>query len=170
MSGGLSWALIQARKQTLSLVADIPSSSACSQSFEGEHHPAWIVGHLLLADTYLLHLLGIEELGTDFGALLSCYGPGATPAPGPGPYEALDVLVDRLRECGEERIVAVNQLSPADFSRPLPDPILSQVQPTISHHLNTLIYHEGYHGGQLAAWRRNHHLDPAKWTFAPPPV
>ena len=168
MSGGLSWALIQARKQTLSLVADISPSVACSQSFAGEHHPAWIVGHLLLADTYLLHLLGIEELGTDFSALLTCYGPGAVPAPSPGPYEPLDTLIGRLRESGEERVVAVSQLTPSDFSRALPDPMLGQVQPTISHHLNTLIYHEGYHGGQLAAWRRNHQLAPAPWTFAPP--
>ena len=170
MSGGLGWALIQARKQTLSLVAGIPQSAACSQSFEGEHHPSWIIGHLLLADSYLLHLLGLEELGSDFSSLLTCYGPGAIPAPGPGPYDSLDSLVSRLRDTGEERVVAVNQLSPSDYSRPLPDSVLAQVQPTIGHHLSTLIYHEGYHGGQLAAWRRNHHLVPSSWTFAPPAV
>jgi hypothetical protein len=168
MPGGLSWALIQARKQTLSLVAGVPQSAACSQAFEGEHHPAWIVGHLLLADSYLLHLLGVEELGSDFSRLLTCFGPGATPTPEPGPYDSLDVLVARLRDTGEERVVAVHQLAAADYSRPLPDPVLARVQPTIGHHLNTLIYHEGYHGGQLAAWRRNHHLPPAPWTFAPP--
>ena len=163
----LGWALIQARKQTLSLVAEIPPSAACSQSFPGEHHPSWIVGHLLLADTYLLHLMGIEELGVDFSSLLDCYGPGAVPAPGPGPYEPLSALIARLRDSGDERIAAVSRLSPDEFARPLPDAVLVQVQPTIGHHLNTMIYHEGYHGGQLAAWRRNHHLPPASWTFAP---
>ena len=75
--------------------------------------------------------------------------------------------ITRLRESGEERIAAVSRMSPADLSRPLADALLSQVQPTIGHHLNTMIYHEGYHGGQLAAWRRNHQLPPASWTFAP---
>ena len=167
MANCLGWALIQARKQTLSLAAEIPQSAAYSQSFPGEHHPSWILGHLLLADTYLMHLIGIEELGVDFSSLLSCYGPGAVPAPGPGPYESLDVLITRLRESGEERIAAVSRMSPADLSRPLADALLSQVQPTIGHHLNTMIYHEGYHGGQLAAWRRNHQLPPVSWTFAP---
>ena len=170
MTGGVAWALIQARKQTLSLVAEIPQSAACSQSFAGEHHASWIVGHLLLADTYLLHLLGLEPLDRDFSTLLNCYGPGAIPTPGPGPYDPLATLIARLTESGEERIVAISRLTPADLARPLPDEILAQVQPTIAHHLITLVYHEGYHAGQLAAWRRNHHLPPASWTFAPPAV
>ena len=48
MANCLGWALIQARKQTLSLAAEIPQSAAYSQSFPGEHHPSWILGHLLL--------------------------------------------------------------------------------------------------------------------------
>jgi hypothetical protein len=169
-SGAITWALIQARKQTISLAREIPQAAACSQSFPGEHHPSWILGHLLLADTYLLHLIGIEELGTDFGSLLACYGPGAVPVPGPGPYESLVTLITRVSESGEERAAAVSRLSSSDIARVLPDPVLVQTQPTVGHHIQSMIYHEGYHGGQLAAWRRNHHLAPVPWTFAPPAV
>ncbi len=165
-----TWALIHARKQTLGLARDIPQSAACSQSYSGEHHPSWIVGHLLLADAYLRHLIGIEDLGTDFGSLLTCYGPGAVPVPAPGPYGSFATLITRLSESGEERAAAVSRMNPSDLARALPDPVLAQTQPTFGHHLQAMLYHEGYHGGQLAAWRRNHRLAPASWTFAPPAV
>ena len=167
MPGGLAWALIQARKQTLFLAADIPASAACGQTVPGEQHPCWILGHLLLADTYLLHMLGVEELSTDFNALLASYGPGAVPGPERERYDTIGALLSRLREIGEERLVAVSRMTPEELLRPLPDPVLVQVQPTIAHHISTMIYHEGYHGGQLAAWRRNHQLTPVSWTFAP---
>jgi DinB superfamily len=81
MSDTLAWALENARQQTLALVADLNDEQMCQQTTPGEHHPAWILGHLLLGDVYLLSLMRVEELAEDFPNLLRTYGPGATPTP-----------------------------------------------------------------------------------------
>ena len=70
MSGHLRWALDHARRQTLALVADVPPPNMCLQAVSGEHHPTWVLGHLLLADTYLLSLLDVEALTGDFASLV----------------------------------------------------------------------------------------------------
>ena len=57
MAESLAWALNQAREQTLALVADVPPHAMQVQAAPDERHPAWILGHLLLADSYLIHLL-----------------------------------------------------------------------------------------------------------------
>jgi hypothetical protein len=163
----LIWALHHARQQTLGLVADVPPEDACLQSVPGEHHPAWILGHLLLGDTYLLHLLGQEELSSDFTALLSRYGPGAQPTSSIAHYDSQPTLVERLRSTGSRRERSIGRMTPADLARATPDVVLARAQPTIGHHLQALVCHEGYHSGQLAAWRRGHGLAPTRWAFAP---
>jgi hypothetical protein len=54
VSEHLTWALGRARALTLLLVADVRPDQMHLQSAPGERHPAWLLGHLLLADTYLL--------------------------------------------------------------------------------------------------------------------
>ncbi|MEO8448562.1 MAG: DinB family protein [Gemmatimonadota bacterium] len=164
----LVWALDHARQQTLGLVTDVPADRGCLRSAPGEQHPAWVLGHLLLGDTYLLALLGVEDLSDDFPALLRSYGPAAPPLPSIDRYDALPTLVDRLRSAGSRRLSAIGPLAFADLDRPTPDPALARAQPTIAHHLHSLVCHEGYHAGQLAAWRRTHGFPPTRWSFAPP--
>jgi hypothetical protein len=167
MSDLLAWALHNARQQTLALVAGVSEEQRCRQSTPGEQHPAWILGHILLGDVYLLSLLGVEAIPQDFPALLGAYGPGATPEETMAVYEPIHVLVDRLTHTGTARCDAVLRMSPEDLSRPTPDDLLVRSQPTIGHHLQALLFHEGYHGGQLAAWRRSHGLSPVRWVLAP---
>jgi hypothetical protein len=164
----LSWALHHARQQTLTLAADVPPDRACLQSVPGQQHAIWILGHLLLGDIYLLSLLGVENLTTEFPALLNRYGPGATPLPSLEHYEPKQVLVQRLEATSSRRLGAIQQLALEDLRRPTPDTVLAQAQPTIAHHLQALVCHEGYHAGQLAAWRRSHGFGPVRWAFAPP--
>ena len=59
-------------------------------------------------------------------------------------------------------------MSAADLAQALPDAHLAQAQPTIGHHLHGLVFHEGYHSGQLSAWRKAHGFPPAHWTLGPP--
>jgi hypothetical protein len=163
----LVWALGNAREQTLTLVADIPQESACRQSVPGERHPVWILGHLLLGDVYLLTLLGADSLSDDFQTLMRRYGPGATPAPALDHYDAKPALVDRLAATGVRRLDVIRRLTLVDLSRTTPDATLARAQPTLGHHLQALVCHEGYHGGQLSAWRRAHGLGSTRWAFAP---
>jgi hypothetical protein len=162
MTALLAWALHKARQQTLTLVADIPQERVCLQSMPSEHHPSWILGHLLLGDSYLIFLLGLRDLPSDFQPLLAKCGPGAAPTPSLDHYEAKQTLIDRVSSTGSLRLTAVRKMTVDDLARATPDAMLAQARPTIGHHLQTLVCYEGYHGGQLAAWRRAHGLTSAR--------
>ncbi|MCM3874729.1 MAG: DinB family protein [Pyrinomonadaceae bacterium] len=167
MNDELAWTLRTARRQTLALITDVPDDRMCLQSSEAEQHPAWILGHILLSDVYLLSLLGVRSLSEDFPLLLRAHGPGAVPEPFVDNYYSKSTLVDRLEDTGLARREAIQSLSASDLARPLPDEILVKAQPTIGHHLHSLVFHEGYHCGQLSAWRKSHRIASGKWMFGP---
>ena len=154
------WSLEQARRQTFSLVEDLREEQICVQSAAGENPPAWILGHLLLGDTYLLSLLKAQELSADFSALLSKYGPNSSGEN----YDSKQFLVERLTETGNLRCEAVRQM--LDINQPTPDETLVRTQPTIGHHLQVLVFHEGHHCGQLSSWRKLQGLSAVKGIFA----
>jgi hypothetical protein len=162
MENLLAWSLTRARRQTLDLCLDLGGGR--EEADPGEHHPVWIVGHLVLADSYLLYLLGAAALPEDFGALIERHGPASRPDSADG---RLDALASRLGELGDRRIAAIEALGVEGLERPMPDPVLASVQPKLAHHLHAQVCHEGYHAGQLAAWRRRHGRPPARWAFAP---
>lgn len=170
MSDHIAWALRRAREQTLALTADVPAAAMQRQFVPGERHPAWLLGHLLLADSYLLFLLDVRPLPDDFPQLIQHYGPASVPAQeGEGPAHTRDELIERLTASDAARVARVLTMSDDALARPLPDAHLAQAQPTIGHHLLGLVFHEGYHSGQLAAWRKAHGFAPARWTSAPSP-
>ena len=166
MNDLLAWALEKARQQTLTLIEDLREDQRCLQSVPGENHPAWILGHLLLGDIYLLHLLKIQELSEDFPDLLRKYRPGTTPVPSMKHYDAMHILVERLARTGALRLEAIREMNSEAFAQSIPDDLLAQVQPTIGHHLQALIFHEGHHGGQLSSWRKGQGLFPVRGAFA----
>lgn len=156
----LIWSLESARKQTFSLIEDLRDEQMSLRSAAGENPPIWILGHLLLGDTYLLHLLNVRELNADFTELLSKYGPNAKDRN----YDSKQFLIERLTETGNLRCEAVRRMN--NLNNPMPDEILSRTQPTIAHHLQILIFHEGHHCGQLSSWRKTQELSSIKGIFA----
>lgn len=156
----LAWSLEQARRQTFSLIDDLSEEQMYLQSAAGEHPPAWILGHLLLGDTYLLSLLKVRELSADFSNWLNKYGPNSSGEN----YDSKQFLVERLTETGNLRSESVRQLN--DLNEPMPDETLARTQPTIGHHLHVLVFHEGHHCGQLSSWRKLQGLSPIKEFFA----
>ena len=169
MSDYLAWALDRAREQTLALVSDVPLEAMQLQEAPSERHPAWILGHLLLADTYLLFLLEVQPLGDDFPLLLECYGPASAPNTR-ARYASRHQLVDRLSQANAVRVARVSAMADLELASPLGDALLAQSQPTIGHHLQSLVFHEGYHSGQLSSWRRTHGFAAVRWTLGPRPT
>ena len=167
MSDHLVWALDRARAHTLALVTDVPPQSMQQQTAPGERHPAWLLGHLLLADSYLLYLLEVQPLPGDFSSLIERHGPASAPT-AEGAYSSKDELVARLAASNDARLARVREMTGDDLARPMPDAFLAKAQPTIGHHLQSLVFHEGYHSGQLSAWRKAHGLTPTHWTPGPP--
>lgn len=155
----LVWSLEQARKQTFSLIEDLRDEQMRLQSAAGENPPVWILGHLLLGDIYLLHLLNARELSADFTELLNKYGPNSS-----GEFcDSKQFLVERLTETGNLRCEAVRQMN--DLNQPLFDETLARTQPTIAHHLQVLVFHEGHHCGQLSSWRKLQGFSATKGIF-----
>ena len=109
MSDLLIWSLEKARQQTLSLVEDLRDEQMCLQTSAQENHPAWILGHLLLGDIYLLSMLKVRELSADFSDLLSKYGPNSNPNSNIENYDSKHFLVERLTETGLLRTDAVRK-------------------------------------------------------------
>ena len=164
MSDLLIWSLKNARKQTLSLVEDLRDEQMCLQSAAGENHPAWILGHLILGDVYLLSMLKVREFSADFADLLRKYGPASNPISTLRDYDSKQFLVERLTETGLLRTGAVRQMKNLD--QPTPDETLARTQPTIGHHLQMLVFHEGHHCGQISSWRKAQKLPAVKGIFA----
>ena len=164
MSDLLIWSLENARRQTLNLVEDLRDEQMCLQTSAGENHPAWILGHLLLGDVYLLSMLKVRKLSADFADLLSKYGPNSKPVSTLAFYDLKQFLVERLTETGLLRTSAVRQMKNLD--QPTPDEMLAQTQPTIGHHLQILVFHEGHHCGGLSSWRKAQRLSAVKGIFA----
>lgn len=157
----LVWTLQKSREQTLNLVEDLREEQMCRLP-AGENPPAWILGHLLLGDIYLLSLLKVQDISEDFSDLLCKYGPNSTAKN----YHSKQFLVERLTQTGFLRLDAVRKMKDEDFAQPTPDETLAQTQPTIGHHLQMLVFHEGHHCGQIAAWRKAQKLSAVKGIFA----
>ena len=159
----LDWSLRMVREQTLREMTDIPFETFHLQEYPGEAHPAWILGHLLLADIYLLHLLDGRALSPDFSDLLCAHGPGSTPGQDSAVYLPAPDFIQRLQDTGRQRSMAISTMAPDGLQRPMPDANLAATQPTLGHHLHAQVFHEGHHQGQLAAWRRLHGFGPGHW-------
>ena len=164
MNDLLIWSLENARRQTLNLVEDLRDEQMCLQTAAGENHPAWILGHLLLGDIYLLSTLKFRELSADFADLLGKYGPASNSVSTLAHYDSKHFLVERLTETGSLRTGAVRQMKNPD--QPTPDETLARTQPTIGHHLQILVFHEGHHCGQISSWRKAQKLSAVKGIFA----
>jgi hypothetical protein len=107
-------------------------------------------------------------LSDDFQSLLNLYGPQSVPT-GDSPGHARDDLIARLTRTNAVRLARIEKMNVRDLAEPMPDPFLATAQPTIGHHLHGLVFHEGYHGGQLSSWRKAHGFAAVAWTFGPRP-
>ncbi len=161
MNDSLIWSLGTARKQTLLLIEDLSDEQMRRQSAARENPPSWILGHLLLGDTYLLHLLKVRELSDDFADLLDKYGPDSNSAL--GNFDSKKFLIENLTQTNVLRLDAVRKMQTLDA--PMPDETLRRTQPTIGHHLQMLVFHEGHHCGNIASWRKAHGLSAVKGIF-----
>ena len=146
------------------MVEDLRDEQMFLQSAAGENPPAWILGHLLLGDVYLLSMLKVREFSADFADLLSKYGPNSNPVLTRRNYDSKQFLVERLTETGLLRTGAVRNMKNLD--QPTPDETLVRTQPTIGHHLQMLVFHEGHHCGQISSWRKAQRLSAVKGIFA----
>ncbi|BAM02711.1 DinB family protein [Phycisphaera mikurensis] len=116
------------------------------------NHPAWILAHL---NCYLPVAAGLLDGQTPEDPKHHRYGMNSQPKPEAAEYPDKAELLAAWN-AGHARVADL--LSAADehaASRPMPVERWREKFPTVGHVLGyLLIHHEGYHLGQLSAWRR----------------
>lgn len=165
MNDLLVWSLGKAREQTLNLVTDLDEELMCQQSVIGENHPAWTLGHLFLGDCMVFTLLQVPNAPKMPESWWETYAPGNAPVGDKNRYHSKKELIEKLIESDKVRKLAISKLTSEDLSRPTPDPRFAATQPTVGHLLHYLLFHEGNHGGQLAAWRKSRNLKSGSGAF-----
>jgi hypothetical protein len=165
MNDLLVWSLSKARQQTLNLVADLDEDQMCHQSVPGENHPAWTLGHLFLGDCMMLSVLQAPNAPQMSAEWWEVYAPGNAPSSDRNRYHSKEQLIQQLIETEQIRKQIISGLTAEDLAKPTPDPRFAVTQPTIGHLLHYLLFHEGNHGGQLAAWRKTRKLPSGSGAF-----
>ena len=114
----------------------------------------WMAGHLLMARGRALALLGETPFLSEEEA--EPYQMGSKPITPEATCVKLERLVAGLNKTGETLIAKLRKTSNEELSKQL-DPEHFPVpveEPTVGTMLALLMYHEGYHSGQLCLGRR----------------
>lgn len=135
------------------LVADVPDEELAEQPTPGLNHPAWTLGHLVVAADYGLHLLGAPATAPDgWGGL---FNPGTVPDPNRAAYPPKGELLAAYEAAHATTDAAVAAADPAGVARANPVESMRARFPTLADMLGYLLTtHEATHLGQLSAWRR----------------
>jgi uncharacterized damage-inducible protein DinB len=143
------------------LVGDVPADQMCAQPHGIVNHPAWSLGHLVVAADHVGQALG---LSADLPAgWEDKWKPGSTPSPDTGLYPGKDDLL-RVMEQQHARVAqALSDADQAALAQPLANEQMRKYFPTVGDFAIFLMTsHEMDHLGQIAAWRRAMGLGPAK--------
>lgn len=135
------------------LVADLPDEELAEQPVPGINHPAWLLGHLVIAADYGLTLLGRPAVAPEgWGAL---FNPGTVPDPNRATYPPKGELMNAYEAGHAAFDAAVAAADAGAVAAPNPVGFLKARFPTVALLLaHLLTTHEAAHLGQLSVWRR----------------
>ena len=135
------------------LVGDLSDDQMCAQPHGVVNHPAWSLGHLVVAADHLGTLLGLKsELAAGWE---DTFKTGGIPSPDknvfPGKEDILGALASQHARLGP----ALTSADPAFLEQPHPNEKHRGHFPTVGDFAIFLMTgHEMDHLGQIAAWRR----------------
>ena len=167
MNDTLIRTLDRGRLQILLLVADLPDDKLAQQPFAGMNHPAWVLGHLAVLDVISYDALWGQPAQID-PVIRETYGRDSLPTTDRARYLPKAQLIRNFDDGRLELLNRLAQTDPATLDRPNPNPDRRTAFPTIGHLLQYTIWHDGYHGGQLSAWRRTQNLPGPGVSFFTP--
>ena len=131
-------------------LADIPEDQFASVPAGLVNHPAWIVGHIVLAAERTVQLLGGQAACADECAALFQDPPAADAGPFPPKADLMAALADVHARLEKAFQAANDEL----LAQTLPVEEMREVFPTIGDMaVGVLTIHPALHLGQLAAWR-----------------
>lgn len=129
----------------------IDDASALLSPWEGGSHFNWLVGHMTQSRCHLLRVMGGDAPWSAERA--ARYSAGTDPA-GPDDAEPFAELLAALEATEAPLAEALTALTPADLDR---TPHGGRVAVRVS--LDFLVWHDSYHSGQSAIYRRLAGLD-----------
>ena len=135
------------------LLADVDDGVMTDQPFAAANHPAWILGHLRVAEDAGLRMLGVES---DCPATwYDLFEPGTLPHPERARYPSKAELFERLGTGHAALRTAVANATAEELAADNGNEVLRPHLPTLGDVLaHAMTTHPAMHCGQLAAWRR----------------
>lgn len=131
-------------------LADIPDEKMTDLPTGLVNHPAWLVGHIVLAAERAVQVLGGQAACADDCVALFQDPPGADAGPFPPKADLLAALTD----CYARLEKAFEAASDEQLSQPLPVEEMRELFPTVGDMATgVMTIHPALHLGQLAAWR-----------------
>lgn len=129
-------------------LADLTHADSLAQATQGGSSIHWIVGHLLATRNATLRLLGESPIWSDEEAAAFARG---TRAPGPGEARMpFDRMLADVRRSSEQIRAGLDRVRDEELAAPLGQ----GKEGTVGDQLVGLLYHEGYHLGQVGILRR----------------
>lgn len=134
-------------------VEDIPSEKFCLQFPNIANHPLWHLGHLTMVRVHVAKAL--QQPAAIPEEFVAPFGRGSQVSPDPAKYPPLETVLAHFATAQDQAVRALTtaaaELLDAPHGRPHFEPLFSTRREFFSFLLTT---HDGYHLGQLAAWRR----------------
>ena len=142
------------------LVKDLSTEQMAAQPGGVINHPAWSLGHLVVAADHLAQLLGLEStLPEDWS---ETFKTGGEPSGDPSTYPGKEEILTALKQQHARNVEAAKNVDASRFAEPHPNEGAREHFPTVGDMVVFLMTsHEMDHLGQSAAWRRAMGLGPA---------
>jgi hypothetical protein len=137
-----------------SLAADIPDDRFAELAGKLPNHPAWQIGHIVVAYNGAITLLGGKPILPP--GYETKYGMGTTSSPIRSDYPPKTELLDVLDKAHGAAMAAIKASFATHADKPNPIPGFAKMAPTIGDAVAFLVTgHTGGHAGQLSSWRRD---------------
>lgn len=145
-----------ARRMTLGLLDGVPPQRWTWQSFPGQNHVAWTLMHLVIADDW-----GPTSLGDPSKRFVDRFGDlvGGGPDQAPDVWPSADDILRMMDEAHERFLACFDGITDTDLDRKTAGAI-AEYAPDLGCLLDSHVWHEGFHGGQISVIRKGLGLPP----------
>ncbi|QQE10737.1 DinB family protein [Planctomycetota bacterium] len=144
---------------TISLIDTIPAERFTEQPEGIKNHPAWILGHMVVAENNAYKLITGKSICSDEENEL--FTVGSEPVGDAGLYPDKTALVEKYLEMHRLLSEALEDCLSEVFAREMPVERLKPRFPTLgTFFVHVCSGHEGYHLGQMNVWRKVTGLAP----------
>ena len=135
------------------LVKDLSTEQMTAQPGGVINHPAWSLGHLVVASDNLAQLLGLQSNMPDGWS--ETFKTGGEPSGDPADYPSKEEILEELKQQHARNTEAVKNFDASRFADPHPDEGRRKYFPPRGDQIVFMMTsHEMDHLGQIAAWRR----------------